>query len=192
MVPIHLDPDQLAIGLVGDGALAVRRLNWLQALGCRPLVFSTSPDKALIDAAGPAFLPRRPGPRDLAGLQVMWIADLPQDEAAALAGRARRAKILVNTEDVLPLCDFHTPSILERGRLVISAGTGGASPALAAFVRAKLDTAFPDIWGEVLEEIARDRLALKAAGADMAQLKAAAEAKLAHYFPDATDPPPST
>ena len=61
--------------------------------------------------------------------------------------RARSANVLVNVEDVLPLCDFHTPAVLRRGQLTLAAGTGGASPAVARAARERLEAAFPESWG---------------------------------------------
>lgn len=190
MIPIHLDPSLTRIGLVGRGTLAVRRLSWFQGLGARPLIFSDRPEPALVAAAGPDLIARLPNSADLAGLQVLWVADLEPAEAELLGAAAREAKVLLNTEDVLPLCDFHTPAIVRRGRLVLSAGTGGASPAAASYVRERLTSAFPEAWADMLETLAAERLAQKQAGASMAEMRQAAFAKLVAVFgpPNPSDP----
>ena len=64
-----------------------------------------------------------PGP-----LQLLFVAGLPEGEARHLAGRARALGVLVNVEDVLPLCDFHVPAMVRRGDLLLTASTGGAVP----------------------------------------------------------------
>jgi precorrin-2 dehydrogenase/sirohydrochlorin ferrochelatase len=190
MIPIHLDPSLTRIGLVGRGTLAVRRLSWFQDLGATPLIFSDRPEPDLVAAAGPDLIARLPNSADLAGLQVLWVADLEPDEAELLGAAAREAKVLLNTEDVLPLCDFHTPAIVRRGRLVLSAGTGGASPAAASYVRERLTSAFPEAWADMLETLAAERLAQKQAGASMAEMRQAAFAKLVAVFgpPNPSDP----
>lgn len=182
MIPIHLDPAQTRIGLVGRGMLTVRRLNWFQGLGTIPLIFSDRPEPDLSAAAGPDLIPRLPNLEDLAGLQVVWVADLEPDEAELLGAAAREAKVLLNTEDVLHLCDFHTPAIVRRGRLVLSAGTGGGSPAAASYVRERLTATFPEAWAEMLDTLTAERLAQKQAGASMAEMRAAAFAKLVAAF----------
>ncbi|OYU77481.1 MAG: siroheme synthase [Alphaproteobacteria bacterium PA3] len=162
--------------------LTVRRLNWFQGLGTIPLIFSDRPEPDLSAAAGPDLIPRLPNLEDLAGLQVVWVADLEPDEAELLGAAAREAKVLLNTEDVLPLCDFHTPAIVRRGRLVLSAGTGGGSPAAASYVRERLTATFPEAWAEMLDTLTAERLAQKQAGASMAEMRAAAFAKLVAAF----------
>jgi precorrin-2 dehydrogenase/sirohydrochlorin ferrochelatase len=182
MIPIHLDPAQTRIGLVGRGTLTVRRLGWFQGLGASALVFSDRPEPELAAAACPDLIGRLPNSEDLAALQVMWVADLEPEEAAILGAAARAAKVLLNTEDVLPLCDFHTPAIVRRGRLVLSAGTGGGSPAAASYVRERLTAAFPEAWAEMLETLTAERLAQKQAGATMAEMRQAAFEKLVAAF----------
>ncbi len=190
MIPIHLDPAQTRIGLVGRGTLAVRRLGWFQGLGSTPFIFSDRPEPEFASAAGEALISRLPNSDDLANLQVLWIADLEPAEAEVLGAAARAAKVLLNTEDVLPLCDFHTPAIVRRGRLVLSAGTGGGSPAAASYVRERLTAAFPDAWADMLETLTAERLIQKQAGASMAEMRQAAFEKLVATFgpPDPSAP----
>jgi precorrin-2 dehydrogenase/sirohydrochlorin ferrochelatase len=146
MIPVMLDPARLRIGLAGRGALASKRLAWFRELGSEPELYSDEPDGSFAADAGDRLVPRLPDAGDLAGLDLLWIADLDSDAAASLTKRARQAKALVNVEDVLSLCDLHTPAVVKRGRLLLAAGTGGASPAVASAVRAKLEEAFPAGW----------------------------------------------
>ncbi len=179
MLPVMLDPARLRIGLVGRGALAARRLAWFHGLGVTPDVFSDAPGDALSAVAADLILPRLPDPGDLVALDLLWIADLAPHEAEDLFTQARAVKVLVNVEDDLPLCDFHTPAVVRRGRLVIAAGTGGASPAVAAAVRARLEDAFPDGWADALEDVAAARLRLRAQGAAAADIANDAKQRLA-------------
>jgi precorrin-2 dehydrogenase/sirohydrochlorin ferrochelatase len=107
---------------------------------------------------------------------VLWIADLAPDAARPLTQAARAHRVLVNLEDVLDQCDFHTPAVVRRGRMTLAVGTGGASPAAAGLARAQLAQAFPEAWGEALEAAAAERERLRAEGASPAAIKAAAEA----------------
>lgn len=179
MIPIMLDAARLRVGLVGRGTLAVRRLDWFRRLGAAPELFSDAPGGELIAVAGDMLIPRLPDTGDLAALDLLWIADIDPRAAADLYGVARAAKTLVNVEDDLPLCDFHTPSVVARGALVIAAGTGGGSPALAAIVRERLEEAFPVAWGPALEDIAAARRQMRSAGAAPAEIAADARRRLA-------------
>ncbi len=179
MIPIMLDAARLRVGLAGRGALAVRRLEWFRRLGAAPELFSDAPGGELIAVAGDMLIPPPPDAGGLAGLDLLWIADFAPRAAADLYGLARAAKALVNVEDDLPLCDFHTPSVVTRGALVIAAGTGGGSPALAAIVRERLEEAFPVAWGPALDDIAAARRQMRSAGAAPAEIAADARRRLA-------------
>jgi len=179
MLPVMLDPTRMRIGLAGRGALTLKRLEWFRKLGVTPELFSDDPSPELQEFAADLILPRLPDPSDLVALDVLWIADLESHEAEDLFIQARAVKVLVNVEDDLPFCDFHTPSVVKRGRLVIAAGTGGASPAVASAVRSRLEDAFPEGWAEALEDIAAARSALRAAGAAPAEVSADAKRRLA-------------
>ncbi len=179
MIPIYLDPADTRIALVGRGALTVRRLVWLKAAGAAPDVWSDAPASEL--AATAEILRRLPTTTDIAGYHAIWIADLTIEEATPLAEAARAAGVLVNVEDVVSLCDFHTPAVVRRGRLTLTAGTGGASPAVARAARERLEKAFPPAWEEALDEIAASREKLRAHRASFDALVTDARERLAHH-----------
>ena len=178
MIPIMLDPLFCPIALIGRDTLAVRRLSWLRACGADPAVFSDQPSADLVELAGAHRIPRLPDPAELTAFKALWIADLPESAGHALADQARALRVLVNVEDVLPVCDFHTPAVVRRGALTVAIGTGGASPAVAGAVRRRIDTALPEAWGPALAAITQARQALKAQGADPGQLLADARRRL--------------
>lgn len=179
MIPIALDPAQTDIALAGASASVLRRLVQLRDLGADPTVFCAEPDETLAREARGRLLKRLPSRRDLKAVQVLWVTGLDETASAALAADARAEKALVNVEDVLPLCDFHTPAIVQRGALVLSASTGGASPAAARIARETLDAAFPEEWEEALGELAEARRRARAQGAPLAAITAEARHILA-------------
>jgi precorrin-2 dehydrogenase / sirohydrochlorin ferrochelatase len=183
MIPVHLDPKLVRIGLVGRDGLTVRRLAWLRAGGAEPTVWSDAPNPALLEVA-PDLIAGLPTSQDLAGFGAVWIADLPVAQAQPIAAAARAIGVLVNVEDVLAYCDFHTPAVVRRGRLTLSAGTGGASPALARAARERMAAAFPEQWEQALDEVAQSRLALRAQGAEPAAVIADAQARLSRLSLD--------
>jgi precorrin-2 dehydrogenase / sirohydrochlorin ferrochelatase len=178
MIPIMLDPAMVRVAVCGEGVLTLRRLKWLHECGAKPLVFAPLPSLELKELAGDALVTRLPVREDFDGLAAIWIADMELDVAAPLAQLGREACVLVNVEDVLDYCDFHTPAIVHRGRLTFAISTGGASPAIASIIRQRLETAFPPAWAELVDEIAKSRLALKANGATFSALVADANIKL--------------
>jgi precorrin-2 dehydrogenase / sirohydrochlorin ferrochelatase len=159
MIPIVLDPERLAFGLVGRGDTAVRRLRWLLDGGAAAATFSDRPCAELEQAAGPLLGRRLPTRDDLTRLDVLWIADLPDEEAASLADVARREGVIVNVEDVREECDFHTPALVRRGDLLLTVSTNGASPGLAARIRRDLAARYDENWCDRLVMLATKRKA---------------------------------
>ncbi len=74
-----------------------------------------------------------------------------------VAAEARARRIWVNVVDVTPLCDFIAPAIVARGDVQIAVSTGGASPALAKFIREKLEPLFGSEYAELTELLQRLR-----------------------------------
>jgi precorrin-2 dehydrogenase/sirohydrochlorin ferrochelatase len=178
MIPLLLDPAIARVAVVGRGAGALRRFQWLRRGGASPDVWSDAPSALLVAAAGDALRVGLPSQTQLSPYRAVWVVDLPHAEARPLAEAARAQGVLVNVEDEPPLCDFHTPAVVRRGKLTMAVGTGGASPAVARAVRERLETAFPDVWGEVLEEIGNARARLRARGESGETLARDARARL--------------
>jgi precorrin-2 dehydrogenase / sirohydrochlorin ferrochelatase len=178
MIPIHLNPEQVRIGLIGNGTLALRRYEWLVSQNCVPEVWSPDGEAAFVDRVGAAMRATLPDADALKGLSVLWIADLPPEQGHPLAQRARDLGILVNVEDDLPFCDFHTPAIVQRGALKVSIGTGGASPAAAGFIKRLIEAALPPVWDTILAQLAQLRTTMRGQGAGPKDVIAAAQSYL--------------
>jgi precorrin-2 dehydrogenase/sirohydrochlorin ferrochelatase len=146
------------MALIGRGEAAARRLELLLAGGAEQIaVFSDAPSPRLAELAAHRLHRRLPAPSELARFALLWIADLPIAQAAPLARAARAGGCLVNVEDVVAFCDFHNPSQVRRGDLLLTVSTGGKSPGLAARIRARLARAFGPEWASRLERIGHER-----------------------------------
>ena len=160
MIPIVVDPKQSAMALIGRGQAAARRLDLLLTGGAEQItVFSDAPSRRLEELAGHRLHRRLPSASELARFALLWIADLPIAEVAPLARAAKAGGCLVNVEDVVAFCDFHNPSQVRRGDLLLTVSTGGKSPGLAARIRAQLAQAFGPEWAGRLEQIGHKRSA---------------------------------
>lgn len=147
MLPLVVNPVGLKAGLAGRGEARERRAALLAESG--------------VEAR---LLPDQVADEDLAVLQLLFVAGLTEGEARDLANRARRLKVLVNVEDVLPLCDFHVPAIVRRGELLLTASTGGQVPGLARRLREKLADEFGPEWTGRLKELGAARAKWRARG----------------------------
>lgn len=95
------------------------------------------------------------------GVRIAFIAfeDAAACEVAAI--NARCAGMLVNVVDRPELCDFTTPSILDRDPLLVAIGTGGASAGLAKHVRLRLERVLPDTLGALARALEAARPVLR-------------------------------
>ena len=147
MLPLVLNPVSLKAGLAGRGDARDRRAALLAEAGVETRLL---PDTVTDELLG--------------GLQVLFVAGLPEGEARELANRARVLGVLVNVEDVLPLCDFHVPAIVRRGDLLLTASTGGQVPGLARALRESLADQFGPEWTVRLKELGLARAKWRAQG----------------------------
>jgi precorrin-2 dehydrogenase/sirohydrochlorin ferrochelatase len=176
-VQLALDLALLPTAVVGAGPALAKRLAVLDGESVPGLtIYAPDPDPALRAAAGGRLAERLPTEDEIASYRVLFIAGLPEAESARLVGLARDHRVLVNAEDILPLCDFHMPSILRRGDLSIAVSTGGKSPTLARRLRAYLERLFPPEWSDRVARIAQQRDALRGAGATPGEVMAATDA----------------
>ncbi|MCA0304175.1 MAG: bifunctional precorrin-2 dehydrogenase/sirohydrochlorin ferrochelatase, partial [Proteobacteria bacterium] len=130
-LPLFFDLAGRPVVVVGEGPAAERRV-------------------ALVRAAGAEV--RQVGvlaPADLAGAVAAFVAtgDLARDTAAQAVARA--AGVPVNVIDRPALCDFILPAIVDRGDVVVAISTGGASPTLAASLRARIEAVLPERIGNL-------------------------------------------
>jgi precorrin-2 dehydrogenase/sirohydrochlorin ferrochelatase len=157
MFPITLDLSLLTVMLVGEGDAATRRLGLLREAGATNVIHYT-PD-------------RLPEEADFDQVSIVMIVDLEEYEAERLAEIAREKRILVNVEDNKAWCDFHFPSMVRRGSLLLTISTAGKSPALAKTIRKRLEALFGPEWGGRVDELEAKRIAWKAEGKDFKTVK---------------------
>lgn len=153
MLPVILNPLRLKTGLVGKGAALARRASLLAEAGIEVRLLSPDVSDEL-----------------LASLQLLFVAGLDEGEARHLAARARAFGVLVNVEDVLPLCDFHVPAIVRQGDLLLTASTGGAAPGLARALREHLAESFGPEWRARVDELAAERARYRSQGLTPAEV----------------------
>lgn len=103
------------------------------------------------------------------GVRLAFVAYEDSRACENAAINLRCAGMLVNVVDMPELCDFTTPSILDRDPVLIAIGTGGASAGLAKHVRLRLERLLPQSLGKLANALfaAREKLRAKfPAGAD--------------------------
>ena len=124
--------------VVGAGRIAARKIDSLVQAGAEVVVVAPEVGAEVRAWAGEGrvqLVERRFEPSDVDGAWLVVTAtDDPEVNRAAFeAGEARR--IFVNSADDPANCSFTLMSVVRRGDIVVSIGTNGRSPALAAYLK---------------------------------------------------------
>jgi len=164
MFPLMLDVTALPVMLIG-GASLVHRLAALDDHGARDLhVFAPAAPPDLAAHAGAHLVQRWPEAADFQRIapRLVFISDVDDAAAAAYRALAKQVGALVHVQDRIPLCDFHLPAKVRRGRLQVTVSTDGAAAGLSRLIRQYLETnVFGPEWAERVEDIARARMEWK-------------------------------
>ena len=143
--PIFLDIRYKKCVIVGGGEVAARKAERL--LDCGAKVFVISPKLSPVLAA----LKEK---NIICHIAAVYSANLIHGAALVIGATddektnaqisldARNKGIPVNIVDDPQKCDFILPSVIQRGDLAITIGTGGKSPALARHLREELESRY--------------------------------------------------
>jgi uroporphyrin-III C-methyltransferase/precorrin-2 dehydrogenase/sirohydrochlorin ferrochelatase len=113
------------------------------------------------------------------GARLAFVAHEEQAACMADATRLQNAGVLVNVVDRPDLCDFTTPSILERDPVLVAIGTSGASAGLAKQLRLRLEMLLPADLGQLADALNRARTALRQRWPGAAERRRALDSALA-------------
>ena len=142
--PVNLTVESRPCLVVGGGAVARRKVEGLLAAGAVVTVVAPEVDPDL--AALPVSVERRPyRPGDASRFRLVFAATDDPDTNAAVAAEAEAAGVWVNAADDLARSSFTLSSVARRGPIVVAVSTGGQSPALAAWLRRRIEA---DLGGE--------------------------------------------
>jgi len=121
---------------------------------------AAEPKRRLVQRAGGIVIDDQARAID-EGVRIAFIAyeDAKACEVAAI--NCRCAGLLVNVVDRPDLCDFTTPSILDRDPVLIAVGTNGASAGLAKHLRLRLEKLLPTALGRLALALFSARPALR-------------------------------
>lgn len=90
------------------------------------------------------------------------LAFVALDDPEPAVQRLQARGVLVNVVDRPDLCDFTTPSILDRSPVLLAIGTGGASAGLAKALRLRLEALLPQSLGTLARALGAVRPGLRA------------------------------
>jgi precorrin-2 dehydrogenase/sirohydrochlorin ferrochelatase len=171
--------------VVGGGEVAFRKANSLAACGARVKVVAPKLHPGLERLKARRKIQWVRGsftPGCLKGADLVIAATDEARVNAAASAWARKRGLWINVVDRPPLCSFIVPSVVRQGRLVLAVSTGGASPALAKWIRKDLQARYGPEFKRLLAGIAQVRGKVQRRIGGLKQRKKLFEEALAAYF----------
>lgn len=158
--PINLVLENQLVILVGGKGEITRKIPGLLEVGAHVRVIAPSVDPVVQNYAYEEkieWLDRVYQLGDLSDASLVFAMTHNPAVHDAIWAEGQANGQLVNVMDVLPQCNFHAASLVRRGQLTISIGTGGAVPALAATLRKRFEQEFGEEYAEFLDYAQRIR-----------------------------------
>jgi siroheme synthase-like protein len=138
--PVSLDVSGRPCLVVGGGAVAARKAHGLLACGARVTVIAPTMSSDM-ESLSPALaaLQRRPYRQgDVSSFRLVVTATGIAEVDGVVHADAESAGIWVNSADDRAHSSFILPAVHRDGAVTVAVSTGGLSPALASWLRARL------------------------------------------------------
>ena len=146
--------------VIGGGKVAERKVARLLEFGARITLVSPELSPGLRqfhDGGRLRWIARKALPEDLEGAALVFLATSDEAANASLAVAARERHIPINRSDDADDCDFILPSVFMRDDLCVGVFSGGAAPALAKWLRRRLEGLVDDEMAAFVAFFARAR-----------------------------------
>jgi precorrin-2 dehydrogenase / sirohydrochlorin ferrochelatase len=161
--PINLVVDGRRCLVVGGGVVAARKVRSL--VECGAVVHVVAPEVSpAVRETGATWEERPYRDGEVAGYRLAIAATDEPAVNQAVFRDGEAAGVWVNSADDPAHCSFTLPSVLRRGPLVVAVSTGGHSPAVAAWLRRRLEQEIGPEYEVLLDVAAEAREELRAAG----------------------------
>lgn len=151
--PVFLDLTGRRVVIAGADERAAQKARLFADAGADLLIIAEliSPEMRREFGERAGMLERAVRDSDFIGAIVAVIAEDDARRAGEIAAAARREGVLVNAVDRPELCDFFTPSIVDRGSVVVAISSDGAAPVLARRIRQRIEAILPARLGALAD-----------------------------------------
>ncbi|CAB5057166.1 MAG: bifunctional precorrin-2 dehydrogenase/sirohydrochlorin ferrochelatase [Actinobacteria bacterium] len=161
--PVNLNLHGRPVLVVGGGRIALRKVEQLLMADAEVTVLSP----IFVDefTSLPVTLVQREyasGDVDAFRLVITATGNTPVDQQ--IFDECEAKGIWINSADDPDRCAFTLPAALRRGDLMVTVSTGGASPALASWLRSHLELSIVPEFEEVVSRLAIERARIHAQG----------------------------
>lgn len=161
--PVNLNLVGRPVLVVGGGRIALRKVQQLLAAGGDVTVIAPDVVDDLTELPV-RVVRRRYEPGDAARFRLVITATGDTAVDQQIYDECEEAGVWVNSADDPDRCAFTLPATLRRGSLMITVSTGGASPALASWMRSHLEMAITEEYADVVSRLALERARIHANG----------------------------
>lgn len=183
--PVFLELQNRPCLVIGGGQVAASKAKALISCGARVNVVSPALSSELQRLLKQRKIRWRKGSFGSGDLKNAELVVGATDDARtnqAVSRLCKKKRIWVNVVDEPRLCSFIVPSVVRRGKLVLAISTGGASPALAKWIRKDLEKQYGPEMSRLLSRAARVRGKVKEKVAGIRHRKQLYEEALKAYF----------
>jgi siroheme synthase-like protein len=167
--------------VVGGGRVAVGKVRGLLEAGARVTVVAPEIDPRLAvlaggsddtgDAGGTVSVERRPYRRqEVAAYRLAVAATGDPQVNQQVYDDGEAAGVWVNSADDPDRCSVILPARIRQGRLTVTVSTGGHSPAVASWLRARLADELGPEYDQLIELLSEARREVQAQGVGTEQL----------------------
>jgi precorrin-2 dehydrogenase / sirohydrochlorin ferrochelatase len=149
--------------VVGGGRVATQKVQGLLDAGAQVTVVApeVAPD---IERTGVAVERRRYRAGEVAGYRFVIAATGDPTVNQQVFDDGEAAGVWVNSADDPARCSAILPARVRQGRLIVTVSTGGHSPALASWLRARLAAELGPEYDQIIELLSESRSEVRARG----------------------------
>ncbi|GGI83376.1 precorrin-2 dehydrogenase/sirohydrochlorin ferrochelatase family protein [Shewanella gelidii] len=159
--PLFVDTQSLNVLIVGAGEVAARKLDLLARTKANIEVIAPNVSDEVLAYAEQGRITLTPRPvleSDIKDQALVYLATANAELNRQLAEVAKGKGVWANVVDDPRYCRFITPSIVDRGKLVIAISTAGSAPVYARDIRARLEAWLPQSLRPLFDFVAEKRL----------------------------------
>ena len=165
--PINVNLASRRCLVIGGGSVAERKVETLLEFGAEVIVIAPEITPGLSDLVSRRLIQHLTSSyqsdlSDPSDLALVFAATDDREVNRQVSGDCQSRGILVNVVDDPELCTFFVPAIIRRDDLIISVSTSGDSPAMARWLREKLEKEYGPEYGQLADILGRLRDEVKA------------------------------
>lgn len=161
--PVNLHLTDQPVLVVGGGRVAAHKVEALVRSGARVTVIAPHAVAEIADSENVYWQQRPYRDGDAAAYRLVITATDDAAVNAHVAADGAAANVFVNSADDPANCTFTLPSVARRGDVQVAVSTNGRSPAMARWLRQRIEAEIDSGYEELVEFLAEARRDARAA-----------------------------